>query len=362
MPRRVIVWGTGNVGVPALRIVLSNPALALAGVIVSNPAKVGRDAGELCGRSATGVRATDDVAAALALGADAVAYCASGDFRPTEAIDDVERCLRAGLNVVSTSIYPLYDPTSAPDDLRARIAAACAAGGASIFVSGVDPGFINDALPLLLAGLCERVDEIRAFELFNYATYAQPDAVRHLVGLGQPMDATPPMLSPGVPTMVWGGPIRLMARGLGLHLDEIRERVVKRPLPRTVTTQLGRFDQGTMGAFRLEIEGIVGGTPLLVIDHVTRIVNDIAPEWPMPRGDGAHGVRITGRPNLTVTFEPEGDGGSAADGGNTTAAARIVNAIPFVCDAPPGMLDALAVPLASGRGLVGPTVTAGARR
>lgn len=352
MPDRVIVWGTGNVGVPALRIVLANPALALAGVIVSNPAKVGRDAGDLCGLPPTGVRATNDVAAALAAGADAVAYCASGDFRPTEALDDIERCLRAGLNVVSTSVYPLYDPTSAPDELRQRMTAACAAGDASLFVSGVDPGFINDVVPLLLAGLCERVDEIRAFELFNYATYAQPDAVRNLVGLGQPMDATPPMLTPGVPTMVWGGPIRLMARGLGLELEAIRERVEKRALPQTVETALGRFDAGTMGAFRLEIEGIVGGRPLLVVDHVTRIVNDIAPEWPQPKGDGAHGVILRGRPNLTVTFDPEDDTGSAAAGGNTTAAARIVNAIPFVCRAPAGLLDALQVPLATGRGLV----------
>ena len=352
MPHRVIVWGTGNVGVPALRIVLSNPALELAGVIVSNPAKVGKDAGELCGRPATGVRATNDVAAALASGADAVAYCASGDFRPTEAVDDIERCLRAGLNVVSTAVYPLYDPTSAPADLRERIGAACAAGNASIFVSGVDPGFINDILPVLLAGFCERVDEVRAFELFNYSSYAQEEAVRNLVGMGQPMDATPPMLIPGVPTMVWGGAIRLMARGLGLELDDIRETLDKRALPRTVETQLGRFDEGTMGAFRLEIQGIVNGRPLLVIDHVTRIVNDLVPEWPMPKGDGAHGVKLTGRPNLTVTFDPEEDG-SAAGGGNTTAAARIVNAIPFVCAAKPGMLDALQVPLATGRGLVG---------
>ncbi len=352
MPHRVIVWGTGNVGVPALRIVIANPALELAGVIVSNPAKVGKDAGELCGLPPTGVRATSDVAAALASGADAVAYCASGDFRPTEAIDDIERCLRAGLNVVSTSVYPLYDPTSAPEELRTRIDAACRAGNASLFVSGIDPGFINDVIPVLLSGLCERVDEIRAFELFNYSSYAQEDAVRNLVGMGQPMDATPPMLIPGVPTMVWGGPIRLMARGLGLELQEIRETLEKRPLPRTVTTQLGRFDEGTMGAFRLEIQGIVNGRPLLVVDHVTRIVNDVATDWPLPKGDGAHGVKLTGRPNLTVIFEPEDDEGSAAGGGNTTAAARIVNAIPFVCGAPASILDALDVPLATGRGLV----------
>lgn len=353
MAYRVIVWGTGNVGVPALRIVRSNPALELAGVIVSNPTKVGRDAGELCDLPPTGVRASADVGAVLAGGADAVAYCASGDFRPTEALDDIERCLRAGLNVVSTSVYPLYDPASAPAELRDRMAAACAAGGASLFVSGVDPGFVNDVIPLLLSGLCERVDEIRAFEWFNYSSYAQPDAVRLLVGMGQPMDATPPMLTPGVPTMVWGGPIRLMARGLGLVLDEIRETVEKRALPATVTTALGVFEAGTMGAFRLEIQGIVGGRPLLVVDHVTRIVNDIAPDWPRPKGDGAHGVILRGRPTLTVTFEPEGAPGDAAGGGNTTAAARIVNAIPFVCAAPAGLLDALQVPLPIGRGLVG---------
>lgn len=352
MAHRVIVWGTGNVGVPALRLVLANPALSLAGVIVSNPAKVGRDAGDLCGLPPTGVHATSDPAEALAAGADAVAYCASGDFRPTEAIDDVERCLRAGLSVVSTSIYPLYDPDSAPDDLRLRMSQACAAGRSSLFVSGVDPGFINDLVPVLLGGFCERIDEVRAFELFNYSTYAQPDAVRNLVGMGQPMDATPPMLAPGVPTMVWGGVIRLMARGFGVELDAIREDVEKRALPRTVETRLGRFEQGTMGAFRLQVSGIVGGRPRLVVDHVTRIVNGVAPEWPAPRGDGVHGVEIRGRPNLTVTFEPEDDEGSAGGGGNTTAAARIVNAIPFVCTSPPGLLDALAVPLATGRGLM----------
>ena len=196
MQYRVIVWGTGNVGQPALRTVVSNPALELAGVVVSNPDKVGRDAGELCGLPALGVAANDDVEAALERGADAVAYCASGDFRPDEALADIERCLRAGLNVVSTSVYPFYDPRSAPENLRERMAAAAEAGGTSLFVSGIDPGYINDLIPLLLSGFCESIDEIRAFEFFNYATYNAPDAVRNLVGFGMPMDYEPPMIAP----------------------------------------------------------------------------------------------------------------------------------------------------------------------
>lgn len=348
----VIVWGTGNVGRSALRTVLSNPELELAGVIVANPEKVGRDAGALCGLPATGVAASNDVDALLASGASAVAYCASGDFRPDGALDDIERCLRAGLNVVSTSVYPLYDPTSAPAELHARMMAACKAGRSSCFVSGIDPGFISDAIPVALSGLCEEIHEIRAFEYFNYAFYDAPDAVRNLVGFGLPMDHEPPMVMPGVPTMVWGPPIRLVARALGTELAEIREVVERRPLEHTVTNQLGVFEAGTQGALRFEVQGIVGGEPRIIVEHVTRITDDAAPDWPKPDGSGAHGVRIKGRPNINLTLEAEDERGDRAAGGNATAAARVVNAIPFVCEAPPGLLDALAVPLRPGRGLL----------
>lgn len=353
MAHRVVVWGTGNVGKAALRAVIADPGLALAAVIVSQASKVGRDAAELCGLAApTGVCATDDAAAVLATKPDAVAYCASGDFRPDAALDDVERCLRAGASVVTTALYPFYDPTNAPEDLRRRMEAACRAGGASLFVSGIDPGWINDVMPLLLSGLCQEIDEIRAFEIFNYELYAQPDAVRFLVGFGQPMDYVPPMVAPGIPTMVWGGQIRLMARGLGLVLDEIREVVERRPLERDETNRLGTFERGNQGALRFEVQGWIGGTPRLVIEHVTRITDDIAPDWPHVKGGSAHGVQIKGKPSLQLTIEAQDEDGDRAGGGNATAAARIVHAIPFVCAASPGLLDALAVPLPIGRGLL----------
>jgi hypothetical protein len=352
MAHRVIVWGTGNVGRAALRTVMANPALELVAVLVSNPAKVGRDAGELCDAPPVGIRATSDVAAALARGADAVAYCASGDFRPNEALDDIERCLASGLNVVSTSIYPLYDPTSAPADVRERMEGACRTGKSSCFVSGIDPGFIQDAIPLLLSGLCERIDEIRAFEIFDYSHYDQETAVRELCGFGKPMSYLPPMLIPTVPSMVWGGVLRLLARGLGVELEDLREEVERRPLERTVETRLGKFEAGTQGAFRFEVRGIVGGRPRLVIEHITRITPDTANDWPMADRSGTHGIRITGRPSITLKIESEDEHGDRAGGGNATAAARVVNAIPAVCRAEPGLLDALSVPLQIGTGLL----------
>lgn len=340
-------------GVPALRTVVSNPELELAAVLVSNPEKVGRDAGELVGLPPQGVAATTDVDAVLGLEADAVAYCASGDFRPNEAIDDMERALRAGKNVVSTSVYPLYHPASAEPAIRDRMEAACRDGSSSCFVSGIDPGFINDILPLALSGLCEEIREVRCYEIFNYAYYDQPDAVRHLVGMGQPMEQTPPMILPGVPTMVWGGVMRILARELGVELEDIREEVERRPLERTVENQLGVFEEGTQGAFRFEVQGIVGGEPKIVVDHTTRIDDAVAPDWPKPNdGSGAHGIKITGRPNIHLEIESEVDEGDRASGGNLTAAARVVNAIPFVCDAAPGLLDAGDVPLQTCRGIV----------
>lgn len=121
--------------------------------------------------------------------------------------------------------------------------AAVADGGGSLFVSGVDPGWGNDVLPLLISGLGSTVDVIRCQEIFDYSTYEQEDSVRYLVGMGQPMDYEPMMLAPSIPTMVWGGQIRLMARALGVELDDIRETLDRRALENTVSTR-------TMGSSR----------------------------------------------------------------------------------------------------------------
>jgi hypothetical protein len=282
-------------------------------------------------------------------------YTATGDFRPADAIDDVVRCLAAGANVVSTAIYPLLHAPSTPEDLRARVLEACRAGGTSVFVSGIDPGWAIDLLPLVLSGVAGRIDQIRAREIFNYATYDQPDAVRNLIGFGRPLDETPPMLFPASLDLVWGAMVRVLADGLGLVLDEIRHVVERRPLESTVDIPgMGVFERGTQGAFRFEVQGIVGGRPTLVVEHVTRIVDDIAPDWPRsPDGRrGSYAVIVEGDPHFEVTITLASGSGSPADAGNATAAGRVVHAIPAVCAAASGILGPLDLPLVTGRGLV----------
>ncbi|MCW2784185.1 MAG: dihydrodipicolinate reductase [Marmoricola sp.] len=351
-----VVWGTGNVGRLAVRAVAAHPALELTAVIVHDPAKVGRDAGDLAGMSdELGVAATDDIAAVLATRPQAVVYAASGDIRPDAALADVVRAIRAGAVVVTPALYALYDHSNAPAEVADPVRAAVAEGGGSLFASGVDPGWGNDVLPLLISGLGTEIDAIRCQEIFDYTTYAQEDSVRFLIGMGQPMDYDAPMISPSVPTMVWGGQVRMMARALEVELDEIREIVERRPLETRVDTEaMGAFEAGTQGAIRFEVQGIVDGDPRIVVEHITRIHPSCAPDWPVPpSGDGAHRVIIEGNPRIEVSVEATDEEGNRADGGNATAVGRLVGAIDWLVAADPGLYDALDIPLRPAAGKLG---------
>ena len=339
---RVAVWGTGNMGRAGIRAVVAHPDMELVAVVGRSLA--GQDAGVIAGLEPLGV----PISAEPPHDVDALVYMASGDIRPDDAAADIAGCLRTGAVVVTASLYALYDPASAPASLREPLEQACREGGASLFVSGIDPGWGNDVLPVLLTGIASSITQVRCQELFDYSTYDQPDAVRGSVGMGGSMDDTPLMVAPSIPTMIWGGQLRMMARALGVELDEIRERVERRALEADVTNGMGLFEKGTQGGLRFEIQGIVAGEVRLVVEHVTRISAEVAPDWPSPPdgGSGAHRIVIEGRPRIEVTIEATDEGGNKAAGGNATAAARLVNAIPWLRAAELGIYDALQVPLA----------------
>ncbi|MFD0854080.1 dihydrodipicolinate reductase, partial [Actinomadura adrarensis] len=149
---RVVQWATGNIGTRALRGVIEHPALDLAGVYVHSEAKSGRDAGDLCGLKPTGVTSTTDVDEIVALGADCVLYMPrSCDF------DEVCRLLGAGTNIVTTR-GEFHHPGSLFPEVRKRVEDACEQGGTSIHSTGSSPGFITEAVPLVLASIQRRLD------------------------------------------------------------------------------------------------------------------------------------------------------------------------------------------------------------
>jgi hypothetical protein len=151
--------------------------------------------------------------------------------------------------------------------------------------------------------------------------------------------------------MVWAPMVRIVAEMLEFELDEIVTTVERRALERTIDVPgMGRFDEGTQGAFRFQVQGIVEGRPLVIVEHITRIDDACAPDWPSSSSPGGeHRIVMSGHPELTVSVHgvEHGEPG-AAGGGNATAANRIVNAIPAVVAAPPGLVSPLDLPLITG--------------
>ena len=352
MTIRVIQWSTGNVGRYALRAIVGHPELELVGLFVSSPDKDGKDAGELCGIGPVGVAATRDAEALLRLDADAVCYTADAGMRPGDAIEDMSRILASGKNVVSCSMVGLVHPTTLNDMFTSKLSEACAAGGTSFLTSGIDPGFANDTLPLVISGLAETWNQIRVQEIINYATYNQPETVFEIMGFGKPLDHTPVLLMPGMLTFAWGGTIRLLAEGLGVEIEEIREVYEREPATKPLRIGPYEVEEGTVAALRFEVQGIVDGRPALVVEHVTRLDDDLAPQW--PQSPGSYRVLIKGVPSMELDYQFADEHGDHAVGGVLLTATRIVNAIPSVCAAPAGLLSALDLPLVTGKGLYKP--------
>jgi 4-hydroxy-tetrahydrodipicolinate reductase len=351
---RVVAWSTGNVGRHAIAGIDARPDLELVGLWVSNPDKVGRDAGELAGLGRTlGVAATDDVEALLALEPDVVVHTAMADHRLMEALADLQRLLRAGVNVVSSGPVFLQYPYGVIDDsMIAPVVEAALAGGVSLFVNGVDPGFANDALPLVLSGVSERIDEVRVAEVLNYATYNQPMVIFDIMGFGRPLDDVPMILQPGVMTMAWGSVVRQLAAGLEVELDGLEEWYERLPATETFEVSSGTIEKGTAAALHFELRGMRHGRPVIVVEHVTRLHDDLAPEWPQPAGHGCYRVTITGEPNYTLDLQLLGTDGDHNTAGLKATAMRLVNSVAAVVEGPPGLLTALDLPPVYGRGLV----------
>lgn len=148
-PLRVVQWTTGNVGRRALRAMLRNPRLDVVGCFAWSEGKVGRDLGELAGAEPSGVAATNDVDALLALAPDCVSY---NPIWPD--IDEMCRILESGSNICSTAGFITGRALGA--DTLARLEAAALAGSSTLFGTGINPGFAN-LFALVSAGICDSV-------------------------------------------------------------------------------------------------------------------------------------------------------------------------------------------------------------
>lgn len=350
---RVAQVATGNAGRLTLRQLVTDDRFELVAVSTTNPEKVGVDAGVLAGlETTTGITAVGDLDTLIAARPDCVVYCAMGDTRPVEATRDVCRLLEAGIDVVGSAPGTLQFPWGTmPEKVLAKVQAAAEAGQATIYVTGVDPGFASDLIPLALASTCQRVEQVRCYELADYATYDGAEVMFDLMGFGKPVDQTPMLFLPGVLGFAWGTAIRMIARGLGVEVDEIVEHWEAEPAPESYDIAAGRIGKGTIAALRFSISGLIDGHPAIVVEHITRTRDDLRPDWPRPpSGGGAYRVEITGEPSYVVDIVPSSAHGDHNHAAIVAACGRIVNSISDVLDAPPGIVTTLDLPLPTGEG------------
>jgi 2,4-diaminopentanoate dehydrogenase len=352
-PLRVVVWSTGGIGSIAVRAIAENPSTELVGVWVHSADKVGRDAGELAGIGPIGVTATNDADGLIALRPDCVVYAASGPERDAVAVPDYLRLLEAGINVVTTTVNRLIDPAGfEPDIWREQLTAAAAAGGASLYASGIEPGFAADHLVLTLATQSKSIRRIHASEIALYDDYPVVETMMDGMGFGRPLDYTPTLAHPGAIGFQWGPGLRLIADGLGLKIDEIRENFDRVATDRDLHVAFGTAGAGTCGALRTQAIAVINGREAITIEHVNRLAPDLAPEW----GPGAqlpvYRVRIEGEPDIACDMtaslaDPKASGSAmeAGAGAMVSTAMRVVNAIPYVVEAKPGLLSVLDLPL-----------------
>jgi 2,4-diaminopentanoate dehydrogenase len=267
----------------------------------------------------------------------------------------LRRLLDAGLDVVSSTPTVLQYPFQVlPRKYLAPLEQAAERAGKSVFVNGVDPGFTNDILPIALAGTCQSVEQIRCLEIADYATYDGATVMFDVMGFGSPPGEVPPLLQPGVLSMAWGSAIRAMADGLGITLDGVTDSCELEPAPEAFDITAGRIPKGGLAAIRFEVSGMVDGRAVLVVEHVTRLREDLRPDWAQPgQPGGSYRIEIVGEPAYRVEVLQTSKWGDHNYSAIAAGAGRIVNAIPAVVAAPAGVRTALDLPLATGSGSYG---------
>ena len=349
MTYRVIQWATGGVGRAAIEGVIAHPDLELVGCWVHSAAKEGQDVGALVGRDSVGIAATRDVDALLAFNADCVIY---SPFMADPAV--VIRILESGKNVVTPLgwFYP-------PRDERDRLDAVCRAAGVTLHGTGIHPGGITERFPLVLSALVGSITHVRAEEFSDIRTYGAPDVIRDWMLFG----TTPEVAHTSIMADALGSGFRqsvwMVADELGFPIEPtIRTTHEVAVATQPIDSPIGPIQPGTVAAQRFRWDGIVDGTPV-----VTAAVNwlmgqeHLDPAWEFGPAGERFEVEVTGDPGVFVTFKnlhPH----SVAEGlrrnpGIVATAMHCVNAIPYVCAAPPGLLTYLDLPPVAGRAAPG---------
>ncbi|OBA86628.1 dihydrodipicolinate reductase [Mycobacteriaceae bacterium 1482268.1] len=332
---RVIQWATGVTGLMSLHHVIGREDLELVGVRVYDDAKAGVDVGTLCGLGETGLRATADRDEIINTSADVVLYMGKVETDTPGCFADVCDLLASGKNVVATGSRFIH-PRSLHESLAEGIESACDAGKSSFLGLGLYPGFVAESLAPVLTRLTQRTRRISVREVLNYSTYASHDLVFNAMGFGHAPDDTTPLLSnTEYAASAWIGSATVLAEALGLNIRSVKGFREVVTTPRALTVAAGTIPAGTVGAMRFGVVVDCGETTMSV-EHLTRMADDLAPDWPTEIG---YEATFEGEPNLRIHLEIGSHDEDHAQQGCLATAMHAINAIPAVVAAEPGLYD-----------------------
>ena len=337
---RVVQWATGNVGSRALRHAIEHPDMDLVGVWVSNPAKAGRDAGELAGVAPIGVAATNSIEDVLALKPDCVLY-----MPHVNSVDEVCRILESGANVVSTRME-YQNPAALDAQVAARIEAACQKGGTSLHASGSSPGFITEAMPIVMASIQRRLDSLNIMEFADCSSRDSPEMIFEMMGFGaQPGAASEGQLQHK--KMSFGPSLQLVATALGMPIERFEVSGTQGIARRDIQIAAGVVPKGTVAATKSTLTGYHKDKPAFQMTTTWFVSTDVdtgdGQEWEFRSPSGWHVVLMGDCPlDISISYPcaPE----DYADMTPGLTANRPVNAVPYVCEASPGIKTTVDLP------------------
>jgi 4-hydroxy-tetrahydrodipicolinate reductase len=225
--------------------------------------------------------------------------------------------------------------------VRQRIQAACLDGGASIHSTGSSPGFITEAVPLVLTSIQRRLDFLAIDEYADLSRRPSPELLFDLMGFGRPMSPFEDFRADYLGAS-FGPSLRLVAEAVGLPLDSVVASGELAAATRDTTIAAGDLPAGTVAAQRITVAGIRNGEPLIRFRASWYCTADLEPAWEL-LDTGWH-ISVAGDAPLEVDLRMPIPLERMAEISPAYTANRAVNAVPYVCAAPPGIATTVGLP------------------
>ncbi|MEJ5978784.1 hypothetical protein WG901_19175 [Novosphingobium sp. PS1R-30] len=327
---RVVQWNTGKVGRLAMQGILDNPDLELVGVYAHSPEKVGRDAGALCGRPDTGIKATNSIDDIIAARPHAVIYTSfTGD------VDEVAKLLEAGINVLSTNLF--FHVGGIRGAVKDRLQAAGERGKASLYITGINPGWIN-SLATAITAVCARVDCVSIYESADCSGYESPETW-NFFRMGQHGVTDEVIEAAKTWLVMFKDAAERVAEGLGLELDEVDFYCDYATAAERVDLGWFLMEKGTNAAVRAGWNGKINGETRVRAQITWYLTKQIAEDWDID--DKEYHLVVDGAPSVDLRMHFSNPADSPVDGAwspTATTSYATINAISQIVAAKPGVL------------------------